>query len=352
MSSLQRWLAEIHLILRNNNSIKKVIKSAQSSTLIEDIKSFCFCSSCDADPQVCSGFFVRLHCASRSRSEKRDIAVKMRRNGTRVGRCPPLVCSSTTRSAVFAWSALSSSVPSFASRFPRNRRTLMEGQRPLGDNLYKLPDNLPVPQDDGGCDHLVGLSIPEDVSLVRTRRDGEDEKQTAALVNLSQLKGRTVIFCYPRTGRPNAALPIPNWNDIPGNFSILNQYFGFEFLIQGARGCTPHSCGFRDFYQQFRALGVTCYGLSTQTTEYQQESRDRLHLPYDLLSDVELKLTRALKLPTFTVDSKEVPEPLIKRLAFVLDDTKIVKVFYPVFPPDKNAETVLEWLREDKGKGN
>ncbi len=117
---------------------------------------------------------------------------------------------------------------------------------------------------------------------------------------------------------------------------------------KGARGCTPQSCSFRDHYAQFRELGVECFGLSTQTTAYQDEARQRLHLPFHLLSDSELAFATALRLPTFTVESEEVKEPLIKRLTMVINEEGVVeKVFYPVFPPDKDAETVLAWLKSN-----
>jgi peroxiredoxin len=180
-----------------------------------------------------------------------------------------------------------------------------------------LPDNLPVPQDDGAARHLVGMRLP-DIALAAT--DG-------AQVNLSRLKGRTVVYVYPRTGRPGQALPT-GWNAIPG-----------------ARGCTPQSCGFRDHFADLNRLGVAAlYGLSTQDGAYQREAVERLHLPFAILSDADLRLTRALKLPTFSVDGMT----LIKRMAWVIDDGIVLHVFYPVFPPDQSAETVVAWLRASK----
>jgi peroxiredoxin len=180
------------------------------------------------------------------------------------------------------------------------------------DNIYELPKDLPVPIDDGACDHLTGLRVPS-VPLRAT---------AGHMVDLASLPGRTVVYCYPRTGRPDQEIP-RGWNDIPG-----------------ARGCTPQSCAFRDHYQELRALGADVYGLSTQSTEYQQEAVERLHLPFSLLSDVDLRFADALRLPTFEVESMI----LIKRLTLVIENGSIVKVFYPVFPSDKNAEEVMNWL--------
>jgi peroxiredoxin len=182
------------------------------------------------------------------------------------------------------------------------------------DNLYELPKDLPRPIDDGACAHLPGMRL-SCVPLVSTggRR-----------VDLSQLTGRTVVYCYPRTGRPDQEVPT-GWNQIPG-----------------ARGCTPQSCAFRDHYQELRRLGAAeVFGLSTQDSAYQREAVERLHLPFELLSDERLEFARALKLPTFLVDRMT----LIRRLTLILRDGAIEKVFYPVFPPDANAEVVLSWLR-------
>ena len=183
---------------------------------------------------------------------------------------------------------------------------------PAAYNLYELPEGIPVPTDDGACDHLPEMKLPP-IALLST--SGEP-------VDLSSLLGRTVVYCYPRTGRPDEDLP-QGWDEIPG-----------------ARGCTPQSCAFRDHHAELRALGTKVFGLSTQGTEYHREAVERLHLPFELLSDESLAFTKALGLPTFEVEGMV----LIKRLTLVIRDGHIERVFYPVFPPDKNAEEVVEWL--------
>lgn len=180
------------------------------------------------------------------------------------------------------------------------------------DNLYELPADLPVPRDDGACAHLAGMVLPE-VALPAT--SGE-------LVTLARLTGTTVVYIYPRTGRPDQEIPA-GWNEIPG-----------------ARGCTPQSCAFRDHYAELRALGAAVFGLSTQTTDYQAEAVERLHLPFALLSDAELAFARALRLPTFVVEGMT----LIRRLTLIVRDGRIAHVMYPVFPPDANAAEVVSWL--------
>ena len=178
-----------------------------------------------------------------------------------------------------------------------------------------LPADLPVPQDDGAARHLTGMRLPS-VPLEAT-----DDSQ----VDLSKLSGRTVVYIYPRTGVPGRSMP-EGWNEIPG-----------------ARGCTPQSCGFRDHFAELKRLGVVrVFGLSTQDSAYQREAVERLHLPFAVLSDERLELARALKLPTFKVAGMT----LLKRMALVIDDGVITKLFYPVFPPDKNAEEVIAWLRQ------
>jgi peroxiredoxin len=182
------------------------------------------------------------------------------------------------------------------------------------DSVYELPKDLPVPQDDGACAHLAGMKLPQ---LALASTGGRS-------VDLSAAKGRTVVYIYPRTGRPDQALPT-GWNAIPG-----------------ARGCTPQSCAFRDHFEELKRAGAAqVYGLSTQDTAYQGEAVERLHLPFELLSDEKLEFARALRLPTFEVDGMK----LIKRLALIVRDGVIEKVFYPVFPPDRNAGDVLAWLK-------
>jgi peroxiredoxin len=180
------------------------------------------------------------------------------------------------------------------------------------DDLHTLPADLPVPVDDGACDHLPGMRLP---SMPLASTDGDT-------VDLVALSGRTVVYCYPRTGEPDVAVP-EGWNEIPG-----------------ARGCTPQSCAYRDHYRELQALHARVYGLSTQTTAYQREAVDRLHLPFPLLSDQDLAFTGALQLPTFEFRGMT----LIRRLTLVLRDGRIETVFYPVFPPDKDAERVLDLL--------
>jgi peroxiredoxin len=180
-----------------------------------------------------------------------------------------------------------------------------------------LPSDLPVPQDDGAARHLTSMILP-DLALPAT---------SGPAVNLSKLKGRVVVYIYPRTGVPGVDAPA-GWDDIPG-----------------ARGCTPQSCGFRDHFAELKSLGVTgVFGLSTQDTDYQREAAQRLHLPFPILSDAALKFTCALNLPTFSAAGMT----LIKRMALVIDDGVITKAFYPVFPPDKNAEEVIAWLRASR----
>jgi len=183
---------------------------------------------------------------------------------------------------------------------------------PRNDDILQLPDDLPVPVDDGMASHLHGMPVAK-VPLRST--SGE-------WIDLSTLAGRTVVYCYPRTGRPDVEPP-DGWN-----------------LIPGARGCTPQSCAFRDHYRELDALGARVFGLSSQDTEYQREAAERLHLPFPLLSDAQLAFASAMRLPQFDVG----PMRLLKRLTLIIRDGVIEHVFYPVFPPDRNAEQVLEWL--------
>ncbi|CZT21083.1 uncharacterized protein RCC_06944 [Ramularia collo-cygni] len=180
-----------------------------------------------------------------------------------------------------------------------------------------FPADLPKPEDDGAANHLTNMSIPS-FSLPAT--NGKS-------VDLSALSDLSVVFCYPRTGAPGETIT-DDWNAIPG-----------------ARGCTPQACSFRDAAAELRGLGVThIYGASTQDTPYQQEAKERNHLPFELLSDESLRMVKALRLPTF--EWKEVT--LIKRMSMVIKDGKIVKVFYPVFPPDQSANEVKKWLQTAK----
>jgi peroxiredoxin (alkyl hydroperoxide reductase subunit C) len=183
-------------------------------------------------------------------------------------------------------------------------------------NLLEVDwSQIPAPTDDGGAAHLTGLVVPA-ISLLAT-----DDTS----VNLSTLSGRTVVFAYPRTGEPGKISLVEDWDMIPG-----------------ARGCTPQTCAFRDLFAELKAAGASqVFGLSTQSNEYQTEMASRLHLPFPVLSDEKLAFTRALNLPTMEVAGLT----LIKRLALIIDDAKITRVFYPVFPPDRNAGDVLDWLK-------
>ena len=182
----------------------------------------------------------------------------------------------------------------------------------MGVDPYVLPEGLPVPEDDGAADHLPGLTVP---SLVL--------ESSAGPVNLAGLcAGLGVLYVYPRSGLPGEPL-LPGWNEIPG-----------------ARGCTPQSCGFRDHAAELRALGAEVAGLSAQSLADQLEFAERNAMPFPVVSDPELRLRDALGLPTFTVAGLE----LYKRLALVARGGVIEKVFYPVFPPDRNAADVVAWL--------
>jgi len=176
---------------------------------------------------------------------------------------------------------------------------------------------IPAPRDDGATDHLQGMPLPN-ISLTGT--GGQQ-------VNLASLPERTLVYIYPMTGRPDTDLPV-GWDSIPG-----------------ARGCTPQSCSFRDHADELTVLGVVnLFGLSAQQTDYQQEAAERLHLPFPLLSDNQLLLAEKLRLPTMDVEGMT----LLKRVTLVIEDGVIVKVFYPVFPPDADADRVVEWLRNER----
>lgn len=174
---------------------------------------------------------------------------------------------------------------------------------------------IPAPADDGAAAHLPGMRVAN-VPLAAT---------TGERIDLGARAGLVVIYFYPRTGRPDEPLP-EGWDDIPG-----------------ARGCTPQTCSFRDHFAELRELGVQeVFGVSTQDPEYQAEAAERLHLPFPLLSDEKLALANAMRLPTMEVEGMV----LIKRMAWIVRDHIIERVFYPVFPPDRNAGDVLAALRE------
>jgi peroxiredoxin len=173
---------------------------------------------------------------------------------------------------------------------------------------------IPAPEDDGAAAHLLGAEI---APVVLPATDGNS-------ISLAGQRGRIVVFAYPRTGEPGKIGLTDDWDAIPG-----------------ARGCTPQTCAFRDLIGDLKAAGASrVFGLSTQTTDYQREMADRLHVPFPILSDSQLEFARAMKLPTMEVAG----QTLLKRLAFVADNGKITQIFYPVFPPDRNASDVLAWL--------
>lgn len=179
--------------------------------------------------------------------------------------------------------------------------------------LNTLPDDLPVPADDGACDHLLNSRVPS-ISLKST---------SGTTIDISETKGTVVIFFYPMNGKPDSPL-MTGWNDIPG-----------------ARGCTPQVCSYRDSYVSLEKLGLKVYGISSQSLADQKEARARLTLPYDLLNDSGLELTKAMKLPTFEYRTST----YIKRITLIVRDGVVLKTFYPVFPPDKNVSDVIEWLK-------
>jgi peroxiredoxin len=179
----------------------------------------------------------------------------------------------------------------------------------------EAPDwtSIPAPLDDGATRDLAGARM----ASVPLRASNGDT------VDLSVLPGRLVVYAYPRTGQPGVDNP-DGWDMIPG-----------------ARGCTPQSCSFRDHFAELKALGVDrLFGLSTQDPGYQREAAERLHLPFAILSDEHLELTRAMNLPTFETSGMT----LLKRFTLVINNGSVEHVFYPVFPPDQNASDVVEWL--------
>lgn len=189
----------------------------------------------------------------------------------------------------------------------------------MADKSIEAPDwsKIPAPEDDGATLHLIGMPFAS-VPLAAT---------DATTVNLSTLPGRTVVYAYPRTGRPGVPNP-DGWD-----------------LIPGARGCTPQSCSFRDHSAKLKALGVEhLFGLSTQDPSYQREAAERLHLPFPLLSDEQLRLTTAMRFPTFEVDGMK----LLKRFTLLIQGGVIEHVLYPVFPPDRSASDVMAWLQSSQ----
>jgi len=188
---------------------------------------------------------------------------------------------------------------------------------PMSADYSQLPADLPVPEDDGAADHLAGMALPE-IRLPSTLGGSTDLAEAA--------RERLVVYVYPRTGTPGEPLPA-GWDDIPG-----------------ARGCTPQSCAYRDSLAEFSSLGAALVGVSAQAPEEQREFAEREHIPFPLLSDSGLGLAKALRLPTFEAAGMT----LYKRLTLVAEASVIGKVFYPVFPPDRNAAEVLAWLRDGR----
>jgi len=184
-------------------------------------------------------------------------------------------------------------------------------------NLNQLPADLPVPQDDGSTNHLKGMRLPN-ISLNATN---------GKAVNLGDIKGKLVIYCYPMTGQPNVDLP-NGWDQIPG-----------------ARGCTPQSCSFRDHYQELQSLGAEVIGLSVQTTEYQKEMVDRLHLPFPVVSDANYQFQKALNMPTFVTAGMT----LLKRVTLIANNGVIEAVHYPIFPSDSDPAWVIDYLKGHRG---
>ena len=181
-------------------------------------------------------------------------------------------------------------------------------------DLTKLPDDLPIPEDDGACNHLTNFTIPP-ISL--PNQDGN-------LLRLNRLDTfRLVLYCYPMTGRPDRPLP-PNWDSIPG-----------------ARGCTPQTCNFRDNYDEIVSLNAIPIGVSTQPVDDLKEMVTRLGVTYDVVSDINLKFAEKLNLPTFVIDDIV----FLKRTTLIIEKSVIKKVFYPIFPPNKHIHEVIEWLK-------
>jgi peroxiredoxin len=182
----------------------------------------------------------------------------------------------------------------------------------VSSDPYTLPRDLPVPVDDGAADHLTGAMLPD---LVLSSSQGA--------VNVRDFD---VLYVYPRTGRPDRPM-LPGWDAIPG-----------------ARGCTPQSCAFRDHSAELASLGASVAGLSAQTLDDQVEFAERNSMPFPIISDEWLELARDPGLPTFEVEGLS----LYKRVALISKGGRILKVFYPVFPPDRNAQDVVDWLEANR----
>ena len=185
----------------------------------------------------------------------------------------------------------------------------------MNNNFNSLPEGLPIPLDDGSASHLEGLILPK-ITFSST---------SGSQIILGAIHGRLIIYVYPLSGRPGTPLP-DGWDEIPG-----------------ARGCTPQACDFSNHFLELQQLNTDVYGLSSQTAEYQLELKNRLHLPFDLLSDDKFLLKHQLKLPVFKVGDLM----LYKRLTMAVENGVIRKVFYPVFPPNENASQVIAWLRDN-----
>ena len=181
-------------------------------------------------------------------------------------------------------------------------------------DLTKLSDDLPIPKDDGACNHLTNFTIPP-ISL--PNQDGN-------LLRLNRLDTfRIVLYCYPMTGRPDRPLP-NNWDSIPG-----------------ARGCTTQTCSFRDNYDEIVSLNAIPIGVSTQAVDDLKEMVTRLGVTYDVVSDVNLEFAKKINLPTFAIDDKV----YLKRTTLIIEKSVIKKVFYPIFPPNKHINEVIKWLK-------
>lgn len=181
-----------------------------------------------------------------------------------------------------------------------------------------IPWPWPAPADDGATAHLAPGQPMPDVELAST--SGER-------VSLSRLSGRSILFVYTWTGRPELPNP-PDWDH-----------------IAGAHGSTPQLEGIRNLQSSFASLDTAVYALSAQTTEWQRELAARLRLSFDLLSDADLEFARALRLPSFETGGVT----YLRRLTLSIVDGVVDWVFYPVHPPDAHARDVLAWLTDHVG---